>query len=308
MAMIPAVEDPPGGGWAPVFPSAPTLLPHARHVTLPGLGTAFVHESERRVGAPTLILLHGLGATAALNWYTSFPALIDRYHVVAPDLRGHGRGIRARAPFTLEDAADDVAALADALGIEHFIPVGYSMGGPIAQLVWRRHRDRVSGLVLCATAHRFRATPREHMMFAALPALGQMNRVVPDAFQRRVVAQVSKSYLAGTGFGDWARSELLRRDPRAVLEAAIELGKYSGKDWIGEIDVPTAVVIHARDQVVPTRRQVELASSVPGSTTHIVDGDHFAVIRAREQFVNALGQAIRGVTADASWSALDQAA
>jgi 3-oxoadipate enol-lactonase len=308
MAIIPAVDDPPGGRDGPAFPSAPTLLRHARHVTLPGLGTAFVHESERRVDSPTLILLHGLGATAALNWYTSFPALVDRFHVVAPDLRGHGRGIRAGVPFTLEDAADDVAALADAMGIEHFIPVGYSMGGPIAQLVWRRHRDRVSGLVLCATAHRFRATPREHMMFAALPALGQMNRVVPDAFQRRLVAQVSRSYLAGTGFGDWARSELLRRDPRAVLEAAIELGKYSGKEWLGEVDVPTAVVVHARDQVVPPGRQVELASSVPGSTTHVVDGDHFAVIGAREEFVNALVHAVGSVTADGSWSGLAQAA
>jgi 3-oxoadipate enol-lactonase len=297
---------------------APTLLRHAHHVTLPGLGTAFVHEGERRVGAPTLILLHGLGATAALNWYTSFPTLMDRYHVVAPDLRGHGRGIRAGVPFTLEDAADDVAALADALGIKHFIPVGYSMGGPIAQLVWRRHRDRVSGLVLCATAHRFCATPREHMMFAALPALGQINRMVPDAFQRRVVAQVSRAYLAGTGFGDWARIELLRRDPRAVLEAAIELGKYSGTEWIGEIDVPTAVVVHTRDQVVPPRRQLELASSVRGATTHVVDADHFAVIRACERFVDTLVRAIRSVTVDRpvaaallpdeSSSALNQAA
>jgi pimeloyl-ACP methyl ester carboxylesterase len=251
-----------------------------------------VHEGERRVGAPTVILLHGLGATAALNWYTSFPALAARYHVVAPDLRGHGRGIRARIPFTLEDAADDVAALADSLEIERFVPVGYSMGGPIAQLLWRRHRDRVAGLVLCATASTFRATPREHVMFAALPALGQMNRIVPDAFSRRLIAQIPRSYLAATGFRDWAQSELLRRDPRAVLQAAIELGKYSGKDWVGEIDVPTSVVIHARDQIVPARRQLALASSVPGATTHVVDADHFAVIRERERFVDTLVRAI----------------
>jgi len=54
------------------------------------------------------------------------------------DHRGHGRGIRSAKPFRLADCADDVAALADRLGIETFIPVGYSMGGTVAQLMWRR--------------------------------------------------------------------------------------------------------------------------------------------------------------------------
>src|SRR2546423_5027325 len=148
-------------------------LPRTREVVLPGRGTTLAHESQGPPDAPTLMLLHGLGVTASLNWFTSFPVLEHQFHVVALDHRGHGRGIRAAEPFTLEDAADDVVALADALGIEQFVAVGYSMGGPIAQLVWRRHRDRVSGLVMCATSHKFRVSPREQLMFAALPAIAQ---------------------------------------------------------------------------------------------------------------------------------------
>jgi 3-oxoadipate enol-lactonase len=240
-------------------------------------------------------LLHGLGATASLNWFTSFPALEPDLHVVAPDHRGHGRGIRTDSRFTLEDAADDVVAVADALHVDRFVAVGYSMGGPIAQLVWRRHRDRVTGLVLCATAHRFRATAREHVMFAALPALEQMHRVLPDAVARPVIAQIARSYLAETGYATWAQQEMLRRDPRAVLQAAIELGRYSAGDWIGEIDVPTSVLVHTRDQVVPPGRQVELAAAVPHAVTHYVDGDHFAVVRAPGGFVRRLVAAIEDV-------------
>jgi 3-oxoadipate enol-lactonase len=273
----------------------PAMVRHARRVELRGLGTTFVHESDRHEGAPTLILLHGLGATASLNWYTSFGALGLRHHVVAPDLRGHGRGVRTAAPFTLEAAADDVIAIADALGIERFVPVGYSMGGPIAQLLWRRHRDRVSGLVLCATASTFSATPREQLMFAALPALAQINRVVPDTLSRRIIGQISSSYMAETGYGDWARREVLLRAPRAVLQAAIELGKYSSRHWLGEIDVPTAVLVHTRDQVVPPRRQLELAAAVPGATTHLLDADHFAVVRTPETFVRTLADAVERV-------------
>ena len=271
------------------------LLPRGRYVELPGRGRTFVRESPRRSDAPTVILLHGLGATASLNWYTSFAALEPDFHVVALDHRGHGRGMRAAAAFTLEDTADDVAALADALDIDRFVVAGYSMGGPIAQLLWRRHRERVSGLVMCATGYEFRATPRERMMFAALPALEQVHRVLPDAVARHVIAQISRSYLAETGYAAWARRELLLRDPRAVLQAAIELGKYAARDWIGEIDVPTSVVIHTRDQVVPPRRQFELASAVPGASARFVGADHFAVVREPQRFVRALVGAINDV-------------
>jgi 3-oxoadipate enol-lactonase len=81
-----------------------------------------------------------------------------------------------------------------------------------------------------------------------------------------------------------------------VLQAAIELGKYAARDWIGEIDVPTSVVIHTRDQVVPPRRQFELASAVPGASARFVGADHFAVVREPQSFVRSLVDAINDVT------------
>ena len=92
-----------------------------------------------------MVLLHGWIASGGLNWFTAFGPLSQRYRVIAPDLRGHGRGIRSRRRFRLADCADDVAALLDQLGAEPAIVVGYSMGGPVAQLLWRRHPERVAG-------------------------------------------------------------------------------------------------------------------------------------------------------------------
>src|SRR5207237_10480362 len=132
-------------------PAGPDLPP-GRALELPGRGRTFVRELAGPAGAPTVVLLHGLGASADLNWFPSFSALGRQFRVLAIDQRGHGRGIRVGTRFGLEDCADDVVALADALGIERVIPVGYSMGGPVAQLVWRHHRDRVAGMVLCATS------------------------------------------------------------------------------------------------------------------------------------------------------------
>src|SRR5438874_11869328 len=93
-------------------------LPPGRHLELPGRGTTFVRDLAGPPGAPTLILLHGLGATADLNWFPAFDTLGRRFRVLALDHRGHGQGIRVGARFRLGDCADDVAAVADALGVD----------------------------------------------------------------------------------------------------------------------------------------------------------------------------------------------
>src|SRR5208283_5699437 len=105
------------------------------------------------------MLIHGVAGTAELNWAKAFMPLSRHFRVVAADLRGHGDGIRLRSRFRLEDCADDIAALAGVLDVRRFAAVGYSMGGLVAQLLYRRHPALVSGLVLCSTARNARGSP-----------------------------------------------------------------------------------------------------------------------------------------------------
>jgi pimeloyl-ACP methyl ester carboxylesterase len=113
----------------------------SRHVDLPRGGRLFVHELAGPPAAPTLILLHGWGGSAAGNWSTAMPTLARHFRVIAPDLRGHD----ARS-------VDDVIELADALGVDRFIAVGYSLGSAVASQLARRHPDRAHAMVLCAAA------------------------------------------------------------------------------------------------------------------------------------------------------------
>ncbi|HEX2850233.1 MAG TPA: alpha/beta fold hydrolase [Acidimicrobiales bacterium] len=270
-------------------------LPQGRLVELPGRGTTFYRHVEGPPDAPTLLLLHGLSGSADLNWFPAYDVLAREFNVLAIDHRGHGRGIRSPRRFRLADCADDAIALADVVGVDRVIAVGYSMGGPIAQLAWQRHRDRVAGLVLAATSRDFRGHPRDRLMFAAVPTVSLAARVPPLAQVRGVVDRALLPRLAPDWLVEWAHKELRRNDPVKVLQAAQTLGAFTSRDWIGEVDVPTAVVACTNDQLVPHRRQVKLARSIPGATEYTVESDHFAITKEPERFVPALVEACRDV-------------
>lgn len=273
-------------------------LPPGRTVRLPGRGTTFIRELHGRAGAPTVLLLHGLSATADLNWFTAYEALGRQYNIVALDHRGHGRGIRTWRPFRLEDCADDAAALIDHLGLGAVIAVGYSMGGPIGQLLWRRHRDKVDGLVLCATARSFaNRDPRTRLLMAGLLPLSAAARLTPPAVRTRVANRIIDTRAERRPMHNWAIKELRRGDPASIMQAASAVGRFRSSDWVGEVDVPTAVVVTTRDQLVSPRRQLLLADTIPGATVHRVDGDHSACVMAARRFVPALMAACQDVSA-----------
>lgn len=272
-------------------------LPPGRQVELPGRGTTFVRELPGPPGAPTVVLLHGWTATADLNWFTAYEALGDRYRVLAVDHRGHGRGIRSSRRFRLADCADDVAALCDHLGIRHIVPVGYSMGGPVAMLTWYRHRDLVDGLVLCATAPYFRgARGPENTLFAMLPLLANSARLTPRVVRTRVASRILSGRTDDTDVGLWARAEMARSDPAAVVGAGVSLGRFDARPWLHEIDVPTSVVRTLADNAVPPRRQTMLAEGIPAARLVDVAADHAACVTAWDRFVPALIQGLAHAT------------
>ena len=274
-------------------------VPSGRPVELPGRGTTWVRECEGPAGARPVVLLHGLGATGGLNWAGAFERLRDDFRVISIDHRGHGRGIRTHH-FRLEDCADDVAALITQMGLESPILVGYSMGGPIATLTWRRHPELVGGLVLCATSRNFRGSPGEKLTFAAVTLAGLSSVLLPE---RLLVPEKLLRHL-GSLFCTlpiptigkqvkWAVDELAGHEAHAVLQAASEIGRFNASGWIRGVDVPAAVVAHTNDQVVPIRRQLRLAESIPQAILHEVPAGHAAVAGGaeREAFLEALLEA-----------------
>jgi pimeloyl-ACP methyl ester carboxylesterase len=297
-------------------------VPAGRVVDLPGRGRAFVCDlDDAGPGAPTLLLLHGLGVTAHLNWFPAFAALRPHFRVVTMDLRGHGRGVPLRGHrFRLADCADDMAALLDALGIDQAIPVGYSLGGPVAQLVWRRHPDRVAGLVLCATSRNFGGSFQERAFFNTLVATMYGLRAAQSLpwFRRSPAAPAGAAAAGDAGAGvvalgafeeadepdvvgrrlpAWAIGELRRISPSTIFQAMSAMGRFSSHRWIGEVGVPTAVVITTRDRLVAPNRQLKLARAIRDVTLHPVSAGHAACVLDSRRFVPVLVEACESVAA-----------
>jgi pimeloyl-ACP methyl ester carboxylesterase len=122
---------------------------------------------ELRGSGPPLLLIPGLASDVA-TWVPVRDALGERFSLIAVDNRGCGRTTPADAPITVEQMADDCAALLDALGIARAHVLGHSMGGMIALELAARHPDRVDRLVLAGTGRSSRPG------IAALKELGKL--------------------------------------------------------------------------------------------------------------------------------------
>ncbi|MBC7290091.1 MAG: alpha/beta hydrolase [Actinotalea sp.] len=107
---------------------------------LPGSGAA------PATGVPTILAIHGV--TAHHLAFCELAARLPGVRVVAPDLRGRGRSNALPGPYGMPRHADDVAALAAALGVERAVVVGHSMGGFVAVVLAHRHPALVERVVL----------------------------------------------------------------------------------------------------------------------------------------------------------------
>jgi pimeloyl-ACP methyl ester carboxylesterase len=238
-----------------------------------------------------VVLLHGLGVTASLCWAPTIGPLNEHARVVLFDQRWHGQGILS-PHFTIEDCADDVDAVLAALGIEDAIISGYSLGGAVAQMVWSRRPQRVAGLVLCSTARNWQGNPGERLFF---PVVNVVSRSLRTFSHRRATQRFEKWSTREIRTDDvvaWALAEMRSISGWSVAHAMNAVGHFDSSPWIGNVDVPTAVVVTRGDHAVPSRRQHKLAAAIPGARVWEADGGHTALMFSAETWVPTFVQAV----------------
>jgi pimeloyl-ACP methyl ester carboxylesterase len=196
-----------------------------------------------------IVFLHGFPHDRSL-WTHQRIALSQRARCIAPDLRGFGES-STHGPFSMDQYADDVAALLDWLEVDDVVLCGLSMGGYIAMAMWRRHPDRIRALVLCdtrATADTDAArTSRDaliaiaHTEGATAVATRQLTGMLGKASRERrpdVVAELQS---------------MMERQPVEGMVGALEALKSrpDSRSTLASISVPTLVVVGEDDTLTP---------------------------------------------------------
>jgi pimeloyl-ACP methyl ester carboxylesterase len=106
-----------------------------------------IHYLEAGAGEP-LVLLHGGLATTEMSWAEAMPGLGEKFHVYAPDTRGHGRTDNPNRTLSYAAMAGDLLAFIEALGLERPLIFGFSDGGQVALEFALRHPGKARALVL----------------------------------------------------------------------------------------------------------------------------------------------------------------
>src|SRR4051794_23149305 len=188
-------------------------MPPGSIVHVPGRGEFFLRDSGG--DGPPILLIHGWMFSADLNWWRTYQPLVDAGHrVLAMDLRGHGRGLRTHAPFRLTDCAADAAELLRVVDASPATVVGYSMGGPVGQLMARDHPDSVSGLVMCATSTQWKDV-RQRVLWNSLAVVRLLLGLAPDVLWRRGLRLAG---LPDSPITTWTTAELTRGSATDLAE------------------------------------------------------------------------------------------
>jgi 3-oxoadipate enol-lactonase len=191
----------------------------------------------------TIVMLHGAGGDAE-QWSYQLTHFGGRYRMVAPDLRGHGRSEKPHTAYSLEEFLWDFGQVLAQLKVrEPFVLMAHSFGGPVAMTFAAAHPERVSRLVLVATAPEMHLGPWVETLLRLPLPLNTLERLRPLLAPRlHAPLFVLQRVLAGTLF-PWRGWELL---PRITTPTLVVGGQF---DFI----VPPAVLERMRASMPSAR-------------------------------------------------------
>ncbi len=248
------------------------------------------------VGSGTPVLfVHGFPHNRSL-WSPQVNALVDRARCIAPDLRGFGETTVA-PPYSMDQYADDLAALLDVARIDRAVIAGLSMGGYITFAFWRRHRERVRALVLADTRPGADddESSRKRGDLAAV-ARTQGSAAVAERMMTGMVGRSTRDKspeVVEQVYG------MLASAPADGVVGALEamVARPDSSPTLGDIDVPTLIVVGEEDALTPVREARAMHASVRGSRLEVLAGaGHVSNLERPAAFNHVLSEFLSSLT------------
>jgi len=216
---------------------------------------------------PALVFSNSLGTDFRI-WNEVVARLADRFRIVLYDKRGHGLSELGETPYRISDHVNDLAALLDDLAIEGAVICGLSVGGLIAQGLYARRPELVSGLILCDTAHRIGSAELWNGRIAAIEkgGIASIAEAILERWFSRDLRENDPVALAG-----W-RSMLTRTPQEGYLGTGVAIRDADFTKEARQIKVPTICIVGAEDGATPPALMRETADLIPGAGYEIIEG------------------------------------
>ena len=215
---------------------------------------------------PPIVLVHGLGGTLDV-WHGVSELLALHHHVVALDLRGHGRTSAGRAQFSIKTWSQDVSALMSALELPAATVVGHSMGSLIAQHLAVTEPDIVDQLVLVGGISYFEPPDKQAYEQRAKVVEEQgLDEIVDDWLTGALAPRTRARLPQVTGL---LRHMMLSNDARSYAKSCRALARVPSieREQIGQ---PTLLLVGDHDRSTPLRMAEHLQRQIPVSRVQVV--------------------------------------
>ena len=233
-------------------------------------------------GAPPLVLLHSLGATAHV-WDEQVAELSRCFRVIRPDLRGHGLTTCTPGPYAMELFADDLAALLDTLGISQAHIGGISIGGLISQAFAAAHPERVTSLLLVDTAMAIPTVQSWTERAAKVRAEGIASIV--DGVMARWVTPA----FIGSASAEGLRAMLLRTPVEGYAASVEAIAVADLSVSTGRLSLPTLIIVGDQDQSTPVASAQALNQAIAGSSLVVIENAaHIPLVEKPKEITSAM--------------------
>jgi 3-oxoadipate enol-lactonase len=246
-------------------------------------GVGLYYEWHGADAAPVLVLNNGILMNAAASWVPQTAAFASSYRVLQYDCRGQGQSGHPAGPYSMDQHADDLAVLLDALGVRRAHVLGISYGGEVSQAFALRHRERVLSLVLADTVSEVGPELRltvEGWKAAALSGDADLFYLVtaPWNFSPAFIAK-HEAVLAS------ARERYRSLDLPAVARLCDAFLGVDFTEQLRRLDVPACIIVGDQDLLKGPRYAEILHGALRGSRLHVLEGaGHAATWEAPAEF------------------------
>lgn len=274
--------------------------------------TPIFYRVRGPANAPAVVFCDGIGCDGYV-WKYLEASLLATHRVVHFHYRGHGRTPMPRDPRRVDiaDLADDLAAVLDAAVGDGAgaVLAGHSMGVQVCLEAYRRHRDRVRGLILLCGSYgtplrtfKGKRTLEQVLPFVRfavnrIPTIAQtlVTRLVPTelAYQIATRFEINGELIRRDDFFPYLE-HMARVDVRLFLEMLAAAGRHTARELLEHVAVPTLIVAGDRDGFTPADLSAEMHRLIRDSELHVVQGgSHTAPIERPAEVTERIADFLR---------------